>query len=86
MTDGRSRLAACTSSAFVLMAGISGLRYTYVLFGTRAVSATLSTGLRRLIMAGALTGSCAAWPVNVVPAPTVRRLVPSWSISARSPA
>ena len=79
------RLAAWTLSSLVAIDGISGLRYTLT-FDSWPVSATSMTGSIRPIIAGAVSGRVAAWPVSVVPLVTVSRLVPSWLISASSPA
>jgi len=68
----------------VFTAGISGLRYT--LTEIEPVSATCWTGPILPIMPGAASGSSAVWPKKLWPFVTVRRFVPSLSISARRPA
>ena len=63
---------------------MSGLRKTFALVDP--VYCTCCTGPMRAIIPGAASGSSAAWPNNVWPFCTVRRLVPSLSICASSPA
>src|SRR4051794_11362053 len=66
------------------MLGMYGLRYALTL--VFPVSATAVTGAMRRIIEGAASGSSSLLPSTPVPLATVSRLVPSLSISARSPA
>src|SRR6202453_3648489 len=80
----RLRLAAAMLRALVSTLGISGERYTEPL--TLPVSATCSTGYMRAIITGAASGNSAVLPAKLWPLVTIRRFVPSRSISSSRPA
>lgn len=84
-TSGRLRLAASTFRALVLIAGISGLRYTLAPSMAPACAVSSTSG-RWEIRWGAAAGSCAVPPVTDFPVLAVSRFVPSRSICASSPA